>query len=86
MIEQIIKSSNGDNMTYIVELDVSHEPTHSEVNQFATEYGCTAKLILQNGPAGGNPLYQFSSDNYNYLEELKQVFDRIDYQTMIVED
>lgn len=58
------------NMTFVAQIDVSSEPTHNEVSQFATEHGCTALLLLQNGPAGGNPLYQFSSDNYDYLEEL----------------
>ena len=57
-------------MTYQVQLDISHEPTHQEVCNFAKDHGCTALLIQKNGPAGGNPLYQFSSDNYNYIEEL----------------
>tara|TARA_B110000503_G_scaffold138581_1_gene225057 strand:+ start:97 stop:333 length:237 start_codon:yes stop_codon:yes gene_type:complete len=57
-------------MTYNVQLDVSHETTFELVNEFATGHGCTATLILENGPAGGNPLYQFSSDKFSYLEEL----------------
>ena len=48
-------------MTYQVELDISHEATHSEVEQFATEHGCTAQLLMADGPAGGNPLYLFKS-------------------------
>lgn len=55
---------------YLAELDISHEATPESVHQFAQEHGCVAKLILENGPAGGNPLYQFSSDKIDYLEEL----------------
>ena len=55
---------------YVAELDVSHEATPDMVHQFAKDHGCVAKLILENGPAGGNPLYQFSSNNKNYIEEL----------------
>lgn len=75
---------------YTIQLDISHEPTHSEVSQFATGHGCTATLILENGPAGGNPLYQFSSDKFSYLEELIGQFlgytpDEEALKTMIVE-
>lgn len=55
---------------YLSQLDVSHEATPEMVHQFAQEHGCVAKLILENGPAGGNPLYQFSSDKIDCLEEL----------------
>jgi hypothetical protein len=64
---------------YTAQLDVSSEPTHSEVQQFAKEHGCTANLLIINGPAGGNPLYQFSSNNYDHLEELVgQILGRLD--------
>ncbi len=56
--------------TYNIQLDVSHEPTHQEVIQFATDHGCTATLLQQNGPAGGNPLYLFQSNKFDYLDEL----------------
>lgn len=79
-------------MPYTVELDISHEPTHSEVVAFAADYGCTTKLLMKNGPAGGNPLYEFSSDEYNQVVELlEQVighshgFDEEELKTMIVE-
>lgn len=55
---------------FVTELDVSHETNYLQVKLFAADHGCTAKLLQQNGPAGGNPLYQFSSDNYDYIEEL----------------
>lgn len=55
---------------YNIELDVSHEPTNLEVIQFAKDHGCTATLVKANGPAGGNPLYLFQSDKFDYLDEL----------------
>ena len=64
-------------MAYFVQLDISHEASSEMIHQFATDHGCSATLILENGPAGGNPLYQFSSDNFNYLQELvEQVLGR----------
>jgi hypothetical protein len=78
-------------MTYHVQLDISHETPSDIVNQFAIDHGCTATLIEEFGPAGGNPLYQFSSDNFDYLQELtEQVlgsgFDEEDIQNMIWEE
>ena len=79
-------------MTYQVELDISSEPTHGEVLQFATEHGCTATLLQANGPAGGNPLYLFQSESFDMLQELfEQVmghghgFDEEELKTMFVE-
>jgi hypothetical protein len=69
---------------YVAELDISAEVSQELVYQFATDHGCTALLILENGPAGGNPLYQFSSDNKDYLEELVgQVLGDVDYQHIL---
>lgn len=78
-------------MTYVVELDISHEPTHQEVCEFAKDHGCVAKMLMEFGPAGGNPLYQFSSDKFDYLQELvDQIlggvgFDEEDIKKMIRE-
>jgi hypothetical protein len=61
--------------TYTVELDISHEVTHEEVLEFAQDHGCRVLSRIENGPAGGNPLYTFASENINYLQELtEQVF------------
>lgn len=59
-------------MTYNVQLDISHESPAELVNQFAIDHGCIATLIQEFGPAGGNPLYQFSSDKFDCLQELIQ--------------
>lgn len=69
---------------YVAELDISAEASQESVYQFATEHGCTALLIMENGPAGGNPLYQFSSNSKDCLEELvAQVLGDVDYQHIL---
>ena len=69
---------------YVAELDISTEASQELVHQFATEHGCTALLIMENGPAGGNPLYQFSSNSQDCLEELvAQVLSDADYQHIL---
>lgn len=69
---------------YIAELDISAEASQESVHQFATDHGCTALLIMENGPAGGNPLYQFSSNSQDCLEELvTQVLGDADYQHIL---
>lgn len=76
---------------YTIELDISHETPIEMVQQFAIDHGCTAELLQEYGPAGGNPLYRFSSDNFDYLQELTgQVFgvgsfDEETFKTMIQE-
>lgn len=79
-------------MAYTIELDISHETPSEMVQQFATDHGCTAELLMEYGPAGGNPLYKFSSDNFDYLQELTEqvfgagFFDEETIKTMIVEE
>ncbi len=69
---------------YVAELDISADASQESIHQFATEHGCTALLIMEYGPAGGNPLYQFSSDSQDCLEELvSQVLGDVDYQHII---
>jgi hypothetical protein len=57
-------------MNYAIELDITHESTFEEVQQFATEHGCEVKLLEENGPAGGNPLYKFTAESFDMLQEL----------------
>lgn len=59
---------------YSVEIDISHEASHLEVNNFAIEHGCHASLITLDGPAGGNPLYKFTSKSFDMLLELVQQY------------
>ena len=76
---------------YTIELDISHEVPSNEVHEFATEHGCMAELLQEYGPAGGNPLYKFSSEKFNKLKELAEYvfdgagFDEEEIKTMIVE-
>ena len=75
---------------YTIDLDISSEVTDIQVNEFATALGCTATLLMENGPGGGNPLYEFSSDNFDYLQELVEQyfggeFDEEEIKNMIVE-
>jgi hypothetical protein len=56
--------------TYQIELDISHEATDELVEEFATSHGCTYELIQLEGPAGGNPVYLFKSDNFHNVHEL----------------
>jgi hypothetical protein len=56
--------------TYSIALDVSHEPTFDEIAKWAASFNCTATLITEFGPAGGNPVYKFSTKNITNLENL----------------
>jgi hypothetical protein len=49
-------------MMYSVELDISSEMGCEEVVNFASEYGCSATMIEEFGPGGGNPVYRFASE------------------------
>lgn len=53
-----------------IELDISAETTPLQVQSFANDHGCAATLLQANGPAGGNPLYLFQSEKFDYLDEL----------------
>lgn len=56
-------------MTYNVQLDIDANAIDM-VEEFATGHGCTHKILELNGPAGGNPLILFSSENFDHLKEL----------------
>jgi hypothetical protein len=72
MYISLIESQQKDyNMAYHVQLDIDANAIHL-VDEFATGHGCTQKTIELCGPAGGNPLIQFSSNNFDHLEELIQ--------------
>jgi hypothetical protein len=55
---------------FTTELDINYETPKSEIVKFALEHMCEATLITENGPGGGNPVYEFSSHSYDCLEEL----------------
>lgn len=75
---------------FSIELDVSYESTHQETIKFAQEYDCNANLVTENGPGGGNPVYEFTSDKIENVMQLTadiygQAFDTETLKTMIVE-
>lgn len=75
---------------FSIELDVSYESTHQEIVEFAREHDCNATLVTENGPGGGNPVYEFASDNIKSVMELTtdiygETFDTETLKTMIVE-
>lgn len=77
-------------MAYTIDLDISHEASLDMVNQFASDHGCTATLLEEFGPAGGNPLYRFTSDYQQHLWELANevfggMFDEQEILEMMVE-
>lgn len=63
-------------MAFTFESDISYEITPEQVNEFAMNHGCNATLLEEFGPAGGNPVYKFTSTSYDCLEELAfQIYD-----------
>jgi len=61
-------SAIGSVTTYL-HLDVSSETSLADVQYYAQEYNCTAKLLTEFGPAGGNPVYEF----FGRLEDLQRL-------------
>lgn len=55
-------------MAYNIELEINTNALDM-VEKFANGHGCTHKIIKAKGP---KQLIQFSSGNFNYLEELIQ--------------
>jgi hypothetical protein len=55
---------------YTAELDIASTASAAMIQEFAVSHNCTAELLEEFGPAGGNPLYNFSSESYDCLEEL----------------
>jgi|TARA_X000001316_G_C896197_1_gene16090 hypothetical protein len=52
-----------------IQLDVSSEASLADVQYYAREYNCTAELVTEFGPAGGNPVYEF----FGRLEDLQRL-------------
>ena len=50
-----------------IQLDISHECTLEEVKEFADQFNCTFELVVEFGPGGGNPVYEFTGS----LEDIK---------------
>jgi hypothetical protein len=48
-----------------IELDIAGDQTRQAVREWAAKFNCTSKLLMEHGPAGGNPLYRFSGSSVN---------------------
>jgi hypothetical protein len=57
-------------MTYTIQTDIAYTATQSEIKQFASEYNCILSKFQKNGPAGGNHLCDFTSNNLDSIQEL----------------
>ena len=57
-------------MTYVLISDIAYTSTKSQIKQFANDHGCVLSLFQSNGPAGGNHICTFTSNNLDYIQEL----------------
>lgn len=57
-------------MTYVLTSDIAYTSTKSQIKQFANDHGCVLSLFQPNGPAGGNHVCTFTSNNRNHIQEL----------------
>lgn len=76
--------------TFTIHLDVSHEATVEHVAQFAHQHDCYIRSVELNGPAGGNPCYEFGAFNFSALRTLAEdilgrTMDEEEIKTRIVE-
>ena len=74
-----------------LQVDIAHdcEPSHLQVAQdYAKTYNLTVQLLQEYGPAGGNPLYEFTgarSDLISFIKDFYQDID-LDYHTSHIQD
>lgn len=55
---------------YTITTDLPYTATKSEIKEFAETHGCTISNFTINGPAGGNHLVTFQSNNLDHIQEL----------------
>jgi hypothetical protein len=72
---RITVTKQEENM-HTVRLDISYEAPHDKVVKWANRHHCKTALIIEDGPAGGNPLYEFSSDDERHVKALIKDFQR----------
>jgi len=46
---------------FTINLDIAHTLSPSQIKNICDKYSITPTLIQENGPAGGNPEYSFST-------------------------
>ena len=57
-------------MKYTLITDINYNTTKSEITLFANTHGCKLSKFQKNGPAGGNHICEFSSNNLDFIQEL----------------
>ena len=57
-------------MKYTLTTDIDYNSTKSEITLFANTHGCKLSKFQINGPAGGNHICEFSSNNLDFIQEL----------------
>jgi hypothetical protein len=58
---------------HTIELDFAHDCDHTRDSQnLAQRHGCSVRLLKEFGPAGGNPLYQFTGTRLNLVSMLSE--------------
>ena len=66
-----------------IQVDLAHDCDHlRECQELATRYGLEFRLLQEFGPAGGNPLYEFSgprSDLEDFIVDFYFTEQDLDY-------
>lgn len=66
-----------DSHVYLLELDIAHDSIHT-IPEIEKQYDITFKLVTENGPAGGNPLYNIYFSSFNTIKSfLKNEYNNI---------
>lgn len=62
---------------YLLELDIAHDSIDT-IPEIENKYDITFKLVTENGPAGGNPLYNIYFSSFNTIKSfLKNEYNNI---------
>lgn len=60
-----------DSHVYLLELDIAHDSIHI-IPETEQKYDIVFKLVTENGPAGGNPLYNIYFSSFNTIKSFLQ--------------
>ena len=60
---------------YVIQLDIAHDYSSAELIRDTHKFNIAAKVVTFNGPAGGNPLFEF----YGKKKDLKRFVETYDF-------
>ena len=60
---------------YVIQLDIAHDYSSAELIRDTYKFNIAAKVVTFNGPAGGNPLFEF----YGNKKDLKRFVETYDF-------